>query len=107
MSLFEIPSHFADKLTRGMWPVFEGFGNIANCMIADAEFILIDERVVNSVDCEIAQLVIVERGSSLIVPKSERLEKILIDDIRAGRYYRVAHPVFDQINNNLLESSTN
>src|SRR5437870_621757 len=107
MPLFKIATHLADEFTRGIRSMFEALGNIANGVIADAKLVLIDEGIVDTVDGEIAKFIIIEELCTLIMAKPKRLEKILIDDVRACRNNRIRHPIFDEVDNHFLESGAN
>ena len=60
MALIQKAAHLVNKFTRGIRTAFERIRNFADGVIEDAEFVFIDQRIVNAVDGKIAQCVIVE-----------------------------------------------
>ena len=79
-----------------------------NRVVANAQFVFVDQRVVDAIDMQIAQLVVVESILEAILGhpmlKAERLEKILIDDIGAGAHDRIDHVIANQIGEDALQS---
>ncbi len=77
-------------------------------LVADAQFVFVDEGVVDAVDRQLAEhgvmravLVLVVRH---VVVEAERLEEVLIDDVGAGGDDGVHHVVAHKIDEDLLQS---
>ena len=63
--------------------------DLAGRLVADAQLVFVDERVVDAVDRVVAQLAVVQAALELLVGdvvlEAEGFEEVLVDDVRAGR----------------------
>ena len=85
--------------------------NLLRRVVADAQLFLVDERVVDAVDHQLAQiavaiavLVLVARD---VVAEAQRLKEVLVHNVRAGRHNRVHHVVADHVHEDLLQAGRN
>ena len=62
------------------------------------QLLLVDERVVDTVDVQIAQLTVIRELRSAIMTKAESLEEVHVDHGRPGRHDDVDHVVAHEIN---------
>ena len=77
-------------------------------VVADAQLLLVDERVVDAVDHQLAQIAVAIAVLVLIardvVAEAQRLKEVLVHDVRAGRDNRVHHVVADHVDKDLLQA---
>ena len=89
-------------------PGFMRVDDLLGRLVADAQLFLIDERVIDAVDHQLAQLAIALAVLVLVagdvVAEAQRLEEVLVDDVRAGRDNRIDHVVAHQVDDDLLQA---
>ncbi len=76
--------------------------------VADAQFFFVDERVVDAVDHQVAQLAVAGAALEIVVGdvvlEAEGFEEILVDDVGAGADDGVDHVVADHVDEDLLQA---
>src|SRR5204863_7156103 len=104
--LVEVAPKFDKQLARAVRSRLKLIEDLLRRLVAEAQLVFIDERVVNPVDCGLAKLAVEHSALELIVcdpmAKAQPLEEILIDHVRAGGNDRIHHVVADHIDKNLL-----
>ena len=77
-------------------------------LVADAQVVFADQRVVDAVDGVLAQLAVEQAALELVggdvVPEAEGFEEVLVDDVGAGGDDRVDHVVADHVHEDLLQA---
>ena len=106
--LGQVLAHLADEFARRVRPRLEAVGDFVDRLVAHAQFVFVDQRVVDSIDMHLAQLVVVESVLEAVLGhpmlEAERLEKILVDDIRAGADDRIDHVIANHVGEDALQS---
>ncbi len=106
--LVKISAHGADELTRAIGTRIERVGDLLGGLVADAKLFLVDKRVVDAVDHQLAQHrvlgALLEQIVGDPVLEAERFEEVLIDNVGAGRDDGVDHVVADEVDENLLQA---
>ncbi len=104
----EVGTHLADELAGAVGAWFEGVGDLVGDFVADAEFVFVDEGVVDAVDGEFAEDGVFVAVFVLVVGdvvlESEGFEEVLVDDVGAGGDDAVDHVVADHVDEDLLEA---
>ena len=76
-------------------------------LVADAKLFLVDQRVVDAVDHEFAELAVADAALELVagdvVAEAEGFEEVLVDDVGAGGDDGVHHVVADHVDEDLLQ----
>ena len=76
-------------------------------VVANAQFVFVDQRIVNAVDVQLAQLVVVQPGlESLfgnVMAEAQAFEEILIDNVRPGADDAIDHPTADHLDEHTLQ----
>ena len=78
----------------------ERVGELRDREVGRPVLLLVDERVVEPVDVEVAQLLVVGVGMAVVVAAAPHLVEVLRDD-RAGRDDDVDHVLLDQVDDDL------
>jgi hypothetical protein len=80
----------------------ERVGDGADRVVADAELVLVDEGVVDAVDHQLAQGAVGGGGVADVVAEAQRLEEVLVHDVRAGGDDRVDGVRADELEDRAL-----
>src|SRR6185437_998095 len=106
--LLQVAAHLADELARAVGSGLHRVDDLLGRLVADAELFLVDERVVDAVDHQLAQLGIARAVLVLVagdvVAETKRLEEVLVDDVRAGRDDGIDHVVAHEVDDDLLQA---
>ena len=106
--LLQISAHLPDKLTRTVGPGIQRICNDLAGLVAKAQFLFIDERVVDAIDHQFAQGGVFRSLAVKVVgdpvPVSQRLEEVLVDHVGPGRNHGIDHVVAHQVDKNLFQS---
>ena len=77
-------------------------------LVAHAQFIFVDQRVIDSIDMHFAQLVVVESVLEAVLGhpmlETQRFEKILVDDVRASADNRIDHVISNHVGEDAFQS---
>src|SRR6185437_5716112 len=106
--LLQVASHLADELARAVRSGLHRVDDLLGGLVADAELFLVDERVVDAVDHQLAEIGIARAVLVLVagdvVAEAEGLEEVLVDDVRSGRDDGIDHVVAYQVDDDLLQA---
>ena len=105
----EEATHFGQDLAGRIRARRKPIEDAAHRPVADAQFPLIDIRVVDAVDGQLAQTFVrhhrmLGRAGSHVVPEPQGLEEVLIHHVGARRHHHVHHAGVDQCHQRLLEA---
>ena len=77
-----------DEFPRAVRARRQRVGDLLGGFVAVAQLFLVDQRVVDAVDHQLAQFAVLGAGFvklvGNVVPEAERFEEVLIDDVGAG-----------------------
>ena len=104
----QIGAHLDQELARGIRARLDGIGDLPHGVVADAQLLFVDERIVDAVDTQLQKLAVIHTGFQAFVgdvmPEAEGFKEILVHDVGAGGDDGIRHIRPNHLDENFLEA---